>query len=142
MELTLALVCDEARERPDGRLDVRGIFDELGAPGFPALQKRMTVVFVMQWGADEAGSQAFRADLTGDDGTRILTIEGGTEVPPWSGRATPPRTRLVLPVEDVVFPRAGRYRFELVAGGDAHPGCTLHLREQSAAATPPRPVPS
>ena len=142
MELTLALVCDEARERADGRLDVNGIFDELSAPGFPALQKRMTVVFVMQWGADEAGSQAFRADLIGDDETSVLTIEGGTEVPLQSSRAAPPRTRLVLPVENVVFPRPGRYRFQLVAGGDMHPGCALHLRVQPGAAPPPRPLPS
>lgn len=132
MELTLALICEDVRERPDGRLDMTGVLDELSAPGFPALQQRMTVVLVMEWCADEAGTQAFRADLLGPDDTRVLTIEGGTEVPPFAGRATPPRTRLVLPLEKVIFPRAGRYRFELVAGGDTHEACSVHLREQAS----------
>jgi hypothetical protein len=142
MELTLALLCDSARERPDGRLDVNGIFDELSAPGFPALQPRMTVVFVMQWTEEESGTQPFRADLVSEDAARILTIEGGTEVPSRSGRATPPRTRLVLAIENVVFPRPGRYRFDLVAGGDVHPACAIHLRAQPAAASAPLPAPS
>lgn len=137
MKLSLALVCDEARERPDGRLDVSGIFDELSAPGFPAIQARLTVVFVMHWEADEEGSQAFRADLIFEDETRVLTIEGGTDLPPAAGRTGTPRTRLVLPLEKVVFPRPGHYRFELMAGGDVHIACPLLLRELPAA-TPTR----
>jgi hypothetical protein len=139
MELRLALVCDDARERPDGRLDVLGILDELHAPGFPAMQQRMTVVFVMEWDAEESGAQVFRADLVGPGETRVLTIEGGTEVPAGAARATPPRTRLVLPLENVVFPRPGPYRFDLIAGGDTHGACTVHLHERPDATALPRP---
>src|SRR5690606_1401654 len=41
MELKLAVFCDQAHEGSDGRLDLVGIFDELAAPGFPAMQNRM-----------------------------------------------------------------------------------------------------
>jgi len=129
MELILALVCDEARERPDGRFDVDGIFNELSAPGFPAVQARMTVVFVMQWETDEVGTQSFRADLREASGGKVLTIEGQTEVAPRNPGRPPPQTRLVLPLEQVVFPRAGRYFFELVAGGDVHNACSLFVGE-------------
>jgi len=139
MELRLALVCDDVRERPDGRLDVIGILDEFHAPGFPAVQQRMTVLFVMEWEADEEGAQVFRADLVGPDETRVLTIEGGTEVPARLARATPPRTRLILPIENVIFPRPGPYRFDLIAGGDTHRACTLHLHARPDAAPQPRP---
>lgn len=129
MDLTMTVVCEEARERTDGKLDVVGVFSELVAPGFPAVQQRMTVVFVMEWQADETGTQAFRADLEGPGGRPILTIEGETEVGDGNGSG-PPRTRLILPLEQVVFPVAGRYRFQLVAGGDTHTGCSLFLSER------------
>ena len=130
MDLTLAAVCDEAREGQGGKLDIFGIYSELTAPGFPAVQPRMTLVLVMEWDADEAGPQPFRADLVFETGQRVLTIEGETEVgPPTLGRPAP-RTRLVMPLKDVVFPAAGRYRFEVVAGGDTHTACSLFLSDQ------------
>ena len=127
MELKLAVICEAARERPDGRLDVIGIFDELHAPAFPAVQERMTVVFVMEWGPDETGDQPFRADLVHETGRKILGLEGHTVVhPPSIGRAI---TKLVQPLDKVVFPAAGMYRFELVAGGNLVEVAGIRLRE-------------
>jgi hypothetical protein len=133
MELELALVCDEVRERPDGRLDILGIIDELAAPGFPALQEQLTVLFVMAWSHGETGAQSFRADLVDDEDRRVLTIEGETQVP--ADRRSP-RTRVMLPLERVVFPHAGRYRFQLVAGGDVHDACSLRVHEVPASHAP------
>ena len=98
MELILAVACEDARTRPDGRLDLVGVFDELSAPGFPARQDRMTVVFIMEW-------------APGQDGRR-------------------PRTRLVMPLERVVFPRPGEYRFRLTVAGETIPAFPLFLSEQ------------
>ena len=136
MDLALALVCDEARERADGRLDIVGAYNELSAPGFPAVQPRMTVVFVMDWAGDEMGRQAFRADLVEDSGERVLTIEGETQVQPRTAGRAPPQTRLVLLLEQVIFPRAGRYRFELLAAGDVHAACSIFLNEHIDQAAP------
>ncbi len=127
MELTLAVICDEAIEREDGKLDLVGVFNELGAPGFPALQQRMTVVFVMTWAADEAGHQPLRADLVDDDGHRVLTIQGHTDVAIRGVGSTSARTRLVLPLERIVFPHAGNYHFDLIAGGEVRRACSLFL---------------
>jgi hypothetical protein len=116
MNLILALACDEARIRDDGKLDVTGIFNELGAPDFPAAQDHMTVVFIVEWGPGEAGSQPIRADLIDDDDQMILTIQGQTEVDSRGPDQPPPQTRVVLPLEKIVFPHAGRDRFRLRAG--------------------------
>ena len=132
MELVLSVVCEAAMERPDGKLDLRGVFNELSAPGFPALQDRMTAVFVVEWEADEAGRQPLRADLVDGDGKRVLTIQGHTEVSARSGDGPPPQTRLVMPMERVVFPHAGRFTFELIAGGDTVRACSIHLVERPA----------
>jgi hypothetical protein len=87
------------------------------------------VVFVLEWAADEAGSQAFRADLVETTGRKVLSIEGQTEVAARSRDEAPARTRLIMPLEQVVFPKAGRYRFEVVAGGDVHRACSILVSE-------------
>lgn len=129
MDLILSLACEDARARPDGRLDIVGVFDELSAPGFPAAQDRMTVVFVMQWSSDQAGRQEFRADLVDAGGTKVLTIEGHTDVSVDDRRGRP-RTRLVMPLERVVFPHAGEYRFRLTVAGETIPAFSLTVTEE------------
>src|SRR3990172_9806872 len=118
MKLTIAALCEQARERNDGRLDLVGVFHELNAPGFPAVQDRMTAVFIIEWATDEVGAQPLRADLIGPGGRKILTIEGHTEVTLSAG-ASPPQTRLILPLEQVVFPEPGDYVFYLLAARHA-----------------------
>lgn len=127
MELILAVACEEARARPDGRLDLEGVFDELSAPGFPARQDTLTVVFVMEWPPEQEGRQEFRADLLHEDGTRVLTIEGHTDVSAEARRR--PRTRLIMPMKDVIFPRAGEYRFRLTVGDEALTALSLFVSE-------------
>jgi len=116
MELTFAAACEDARARPDGKLDLSGIFNELTAPGFPAVQDRLTVVFVLSWDATDSGEVRLRADLNDDEGQTVLSIEGHTDVTPAPPGRPPAQTRLVLPLEEVVFPHAGRYTFEVQAG--------------------------
>lgn len=128
MELILAAACEDARARPDGRLDLTGVFDELSAPGFPARQDRMTVVFVMEWPPEQEGRQEFRADLLHTDGTRVLTIEGHTDVSA-DGRRRP-RTQLIMPMKEVIFPQAGEYRFRLTVGDQAMAAFSLFVSEQ------------
>ena len=128
MELLLALACEDARKRPDGRLDLIGVFDELSAPGFPARQDRMTVVFVMQWSSDQQGRQEFQADLVDRAGKKVLTIEGHTDVTGSDGPARP-RTELIMALEKVVFPRPGEYQFVLRVGDERIPAFSLLLSE-------------
>lgn len=130
MDLILALACEFARARPDGRLDLRGVFNELQAPGFPAAQDRMTVVFVMAWTSGEQGRRAFSADLVDDADRKVLTIEGHTDVEPRTHRGegrAPPQTRVVMELERVVFPRPGRYRFILDVGEDRREAFAIHV---------------
>ncbi len=130
MELQLALVCDDARTNPEGKLDVHGVFNDLYAPGFPAKQDHMVLVMAVEWDRSDEGRFRFRVDLEDPDGTPSLRVDGETEVdrrPP--GRA-PARTRLVLPLRDVVFPRPGRYTFWISLKGRRLPGPSLHVMEQ------------
>jgi hypothetical protein len=129
MELILALACEEARVRPDGKLDILGVFNELSAPGFPATQDRMTVAFVLEWGPEDQGRQPLRADLVDQDEQKILTIQGHTDVEARGPDRAPAQTRLVLPLERVIFPHAGRYHFEITAGETKRRALSIFLRE-------------
>jgi hypothetical protein len=127
MILRLSAVCEAARERPDGRIDLVGVFSELSAPGFPAMQDTMTAVFVVEWSADDAGRQPLRADLVDDEDRKVLTIQGHTDVDARDPDRAPAQTRLIMPLERVIFPAAGRYRFQLVAGGDSVDACSFFV---------------
>jgi predicted amino acid-binding ACT domain protein len=127
MILRLSVVCEAARERPDGRLDLMGVFNELSATGFPAMQDTLTVVFVVEWSDDEAGRQPLRADMLNEAGRKLLTIQGHTDVDERGTARAPAQTRLVMPLEKVVFPEPGRYRFELLAGSDVVEACSFFV---------------
>lgn len=118
MNLVLAIACDTATVSPQGKLDVQGIYNELSAPNFPAAQDRLTVVLVLEWSTREAGEQPIRADLVAPDGQMVITIQGHTEVEFGPDNEVPPQTRMILPLENVVFPTPGRYFFRVQAGSE------------------------
>lgn len=130
MRLSLSLTCDEARVRPDGKIDIHGVFNELQAPGFPAAQERMTVIFVIEWEPSEQGRMQLRADLVDDDDQKVLSIQGHTEVRPATPGRAPAQTRMIEPLEKVPFPHPGRYRFRLRAGSTTVDACSIHVYER------------
>jgi hypothetical protein len=129
MHVQLAFVCDDATMSADGKMDVRGVFNDLIAPGFPAKQDRMVLVTTIEWDEGEEGRNTFRVDLLGPDGRPSVTVDGHTEVEPRLLDRPPPRTRLILPLDGVVFPRPGRYVFEIRVKGRKLRGPSLYLSE-------------
>lgn len=129
MRILASSLCDHAAATPDGKVDQHGVFHDLYAPGFPARQDRMTLVLVLEWDRSDSGRYTFRVDVTGPGRRPVLTLEGQSEVTPRPADRPPPRTRLVMPLEDVVFPVAGRYEFRITAKGRTLRGPILYLIE-------------
>ncbi|TVP43922.1 MAG: hypothetical protein EA350_12660 [Gemmatimonadales bacterium] len=129
MHVQLALVCDEARMRPDGKMDIEGVFNDLVAPGFPARQERMVLVTTIEWDRGDEGRNKFRVDLVGPDGKPSVTVDGETEVDARPADRPPPRTRLIMPLETVIFPRAGKYSFEIRVKGKKLRGPSIFVME-------------
>lgn len=127
MDLLLALVCDDARATPEGKLDVHGIFNDLYAPGFPAKQDRMVLVLVLEWDRRDAGRFKFRVDLMGPGGRPSFTVDGHTDVDERAPGQPPARTRLLMPLEEIVFPEEGAYRFVVRVKGRELRGPSLYL---------------
>lgn len=127
MRVLASAVCDHAAAASGGKLDIRGIFHDLYAPGFPAQQEQMTLVLVLEWDRRDSGRYNFRVDVHGPVGKPTLTVEGHSEVAPRPADRPPPRTRLVMPLENIVFPEPGRYDFRITAKGRALRGPVLYL---------------
>ncbi|MEE8148056.1 MAG: hypothetical protein V3T24_10665 [Longimicrobiales bacterium] len=136
MELQLALVCDHAKITDDGKLDVHGVFNDLYAPAFPALQDHMVFVLAVEWSRNDSGRYRFRVELTDPDGKPTLSVEGHTDVDSRPEDRPPARTRLILPLDKVVFPKPGAYKFKVQLKGKWIAGPSLHLMH---GATPPDP---
>lgn len=133
MELQFALVCDHAQTTEEGKLDIHGAFNDLYAPGFPAKQDRMVLVLTLEWGRDDDGRNLFRVELIDPLSRPTLTVEGETEVDRRPADRPPPRTRLILPLEEVIFPVPGRYTFQVKVKGRTLPGPALYLVDTSEA---------
>jgi hypothetical protein len=133
MQLLLALVCDDAGLNPEGKLDVHGVFNDLYAPGFPAKQDRMVLVVVVEWDREDEGRYRFRVDLEDDEGKPTLSVEGYSDVDRRPADRPPPRTRLIMPLDDVIFPRPGAYTFKISLKGQNLRGPDLYLVEAEEA---------
>ncbi len=131
MHVLYALFCEDAGERADGRLDVHGVFHQLYAPGFPAQQGRMTFAVAVEWEPHERGQLDFSIELMDPSRSPALTITGQTEVSDGQLMQGPPQTRIVMPLENIVFPAEGTYVFELVVDGQRQRLAPLHLIKDS-----------
>jgi hypothetical protein len=127
MKLLYALLCEDANDRGDGRLDVHGVFHQLYAPGFPAAQDRLTLAMAVEWEPGERGTIEFSIELVDPSRSPVLSITGHTEVGEQLPMQGPPQTRLLMPLDNVMFPVEGTYAFELVVGGERQRIAPLHL---------------
>jgi hypothetical protein len=136
MRLRFSAICEDARPTPDGRLDVHGVYHDLSAPGFPARQDRLVLVLVLEWDRSDHGRYLFKADLEDAQSNVSLTVEGETEVFRPAPSSPPARSQLVLPLDGVVFPRAGQYQFKVKVKGSTFDGPSLYLVELPGESVP------
>ncbi len=121
------LFCENAGVGPDGKLSIHGIFNELRAPDFPALQDRMVLVGIVEWQRDLEGRIPFAVDLNDPDGVSIFLIEGHTDVEARPLSKAPAKTQLILPLKNVMFPVPGHYRVRININGSELSGPSMHL---------------
>ena len=133
MKVLYSVIAEDAQLRSDGRMDVHGIFHELYAPGFPAQQERLTLVTTIEWDASERGAIDFSVNLLDPDRSPVLTINAQTQVEDQYAVHRPARTQMAIPVDNLVFPRAGAYEFELTVGEVKQALAPIYLIEDAHA---------
>jgi hypothetical protein len=130
MKVLYAVIAEDAQLRHDGRMDVHGIFHELYAPGYPARQEQLTLVTTIEWDDTERGAIDFTVNLLDPDGSPVLTINAQTQVEDQYAVHRPARTQMAIPMDAVVFPRAGAYEFELSVGDVKQGLAPIYLIEE------------
>ena len=129
MQLRFSCICDDARPTSEGKIDIHGVYHDLAAPGFPARQDLLVLVLVLEWGRSDQGRYLFKADLEDEAGKISVTVEGETEVHTPSPDSPPARSQLIMPLENIVFPKAGQYQFKVRVKGKTFDGPSLYLME-------------
>ncbi len=94
----------------------------------------MVLAVALEWNEAEEGRHEFRFDLMDPDDSPAMTINGHTDVSSASPGEAPPQTRLIMPLEGIVFPQPGTYIFELHLGEKRYPLAPIHLIENPDAA--------
>ena len=121
------LFCEDAVTRPDGKLDINGVFNELYASGFPARQERVIIAGIIEWERSINGKQPFIIHLRDPDKKTIFTIDGYTDVDARRADQAPAKTHLILPLENLIFPSVGEYQLHMEILDQQFLGPSLYL---------------
>ena len=118
MEVDLALLADAATVDGSGKLNILGIFDRLGTNAFPTRHPRLSLVLRFSAGVHEVGKHAVAIALKGPDGAELMKIDGEMNL------AAGPRNVAdgvkvphILNLDGLVFPKPGRYAFDVSVDG-------------------------
>ncbi len=135
MDIDLALLADAATVDSSGKLNILGVFDRLGADSFPARHPRLSLVLRFTAGLQEAGTHQVDISLRAPDGEEVVHMDGEMHLGPGTGGAGDAvRVPHVLNIDGLVFPRAGRYAFDVQVDGEHHVSIPLLVADKSAGA--------
>jgi hypothetical protein len=118
MEVTLALLADYANVSQEGKLNVMGVFDHIWAKKFPAVHPEMRLVFRLEAGPAERGTEkVIEVKLLDADGKVLQHLKGQFTVPAESPYPTIDIDQ-ILRFATVSFEKPGDYTFHILVGGD------------------------
>ena len=105
------LVCDDVMiDQASGKTSIFGSFADIRAPKVPAIHPRLTLHIELTDGRGEVGMELRLVHADTDE--KVFSAAGACQFPD-------PRVvaSLNFTVNNVLFPRAGEYRFQLYAEG-------------------------
>ncbi|MFN8629049.1 MAG: hypothetical protein U0838_01630 [Chloroflexota bacterium] len=118
MELEFVILADAANLSKEGKLNVLGAFESIGAPSFPVTHPVMTVVTRLRAMPTERGRKMqIGIDLLDADGGSLASVEAETQVPHDPAVLRPTMT-LMLAVANLVIPAPGEYSFRVSVNGE------------------------
>ena len=121
MEVDLALLADAATIDASGKLNILGVFDRLSAGSFPVRHPRLCLVLRFSAAVNEAGTHEVEIVLRDPEGEEVMRIDGDMQL--GGGRARVMdgiRAPHVLNLDGLVFPKEGRYGFDVAVDGEHH----------------------
>jgi hypothetical protein len=142
MDVTLALLADAANVSADGKLNILGIFNALGAHNFPVVHPQMALVLRFEASrAEEGKGRQIELQLVDSDGQKMLKVGAQLVVPSGGPPGAPIRLNHILMLNNVQFPKPGDYMFSILVGDDEKASVELRIVEVRQAPNP-QPPPS
>ncbi len=142
MDVTLALLADAANVSADGKLNILGIFNALGAHSFPVVHPQMALVLRFEASrAEEGKGRQIELQLADNDGQKLFKIGAQLAVPTGAPPGTPIRLNHILMLNNIQFPKPGDYVFSVLVGDDEKASIDLKIVEvrQPSPQQPPPP---
>ena len=140
MDVTLALLADAANVSADGKLNILGIFNALGAHTFPVVHPQMALVLRFEaTRAEEGKGRQIELQLADSDGQKIFKISAQLVIPTGGPTGAPIRLNHILMLNNIQFPKAGDYMFSVLVGDDEKASIDLKLVEMRQPQVPPQP---
>ncbi len=137
MEVTVAALADHANIAAGEKLNVLGIFDTINSPTFPLRHPFMALVLRLAFEyADSRQTHVLAVALRNEDGGVMGRAEAQVEVGPIPAGESVSMNQ-ILGFAGTVFPKAGRFTFEVLWDGSAKARIPLRILQ-----TPPQPPPA
>lgn len=116
MLVRIAALADYASLSVGDKLNILGIFSNIMARNEPVVHTQMHLVVQFEFDATEAGKKEVRILLADADGHELLSLGGEIAVPrARSGESS--TINQILTLNNVTFPRFGRYEFRVLLNG-------------------------
>ena len=116
MRIPMAFLADEANISQEGKLNVLGIFDRIGATDFPTVHPKMVFAFrVHAEYADSGQTYVVRVRMEDEDGGVMFEANGAIETPQVEPGEFSTANQ-VFNLIGVQFARPGNYKFVLQVG--------------------------
>ncbi len=116
MLVRIAALADFASLAVGDKLNILGIFSNIMARGEPVVHAQMHLVIQFEFDWSEAGKKEARIMLVDADGKELLST-GGEIVVPRARHGESSTVNQILTLNNVTFPRFGRYEFRVLING-------------------------
>jgi hypothetical protein len=134
MEIDLALLADAATVDAAGKLNILGIFDRISSTVFPAPHPHLSLVLRIGGSMKEAGDHTVEIVLRDPDGEEMLRMNGGINIPMGpTGSGGMYRVPQIINMDRLLFPKPGRYSFDVAVDGEHHVSIPLFLHDSTPA---------
>jgi hypothetical protein len=137
MRLRLAVAADYANLSSEGKLNIMGVFHEVGSQVFPTALSQGFLILEWEAGPVETGkSRDLRIVFVDPDGNEKIDLGVSIEVPKPKRPGSPALFNQIINVAGTPFERSGEHAFYILADGDEKGHVALYVHEPLTGGAP------
>ena len=135
IKIPFAVIADSANVSREGKLNILGIFQNIGANTVPATHPQISLVLTFQAERGDANSEhPIKIQLVSEDGEVILNIEANLKfnMPPSGEHSV--LVHQIFQFANITFTRFGTYDFNIFVNNEVRKTVSLSVIEVKPAA--------